>query len=80
MLELDYEELVGEFQAHARCLIAFCGLSWDDRYLRFHEAPGAVQAVGAVQVRQPLLRSSVGHARACEAQLAPLWVILEAEP
>ena len=78
MLELDYETLVGDFENEARRLIAFCGLEWDERCRRFHEAPGAVQTASAAQVRTPLFRTSVGRARPYEAQLARLRAILGA--
>lgn len=78
MLEVDYEELVGDLEAQARRLITFCGLQWDQRCLRFHEAPGAVQTASAAQVRRPLYRTSVGRARRFEAHLGPLKAILAA--
>ena len=79
MLEVEYEALVNDFEAGARRLVEFCGLEWDARCLRFHEAAGAVQTASAVQVRQPVFRSSVGRWRHYEEYLGPLREVLEAE-
>ena len=36
-LDLQYEDLVGDFEAHARRLIDFLGLEWDPGVLAYHE-------------------------------------------
>jgi hypothetical protein len=79
MLEVEYETLVGDFEVEARRLVEFCGLEWDARCLKFHEAAGAVQTASAVQVRRPVFRSSVGRWRHYKEYLGPLLEILGAE-
>ncbi|HEY1737038.1 MAG TPA: sulfotransferase [Methylovirgula sp.] len=59
MLEIRYEDLVGDFDRHARAIIAHCGLDWDDRCERFHETERVVKTASALQVRQPLYDTAV---------------------
>jgi hypothetical protein len=76
LLDLDYEELVGDFEAEARRLVAFCGLPWDPACLSFHQTERVVRTASAGQVRQPLYQSSVGRRRPDEFLLAPLLAAL----
>jgi tetratricopeptide (TPR) repeat protein len=80
MLEIDYETIVGDFEASARRLIAFLGLEWDDAVLRFYETRRAVRTASRVQVRRPIYRSSAGRATAFGAALDPLRAALAAGP
>ena len=72
MLEVQYEDMVADFEPQARRLVAFCGLPWDDRCLAFHETERPVRTASAVQVRQPIYRSAVGRWRAYGDLLRPL--------
>ncbi|HET6222861.1 MAG TPA: sulfotransferase, partial [Dongiaceae bacterium] len=36
LLEVDYEQVVEDFEGQARRLIAFCGLEWEEACLTFH--------------------------------------------
>jgi tetratricopeptide (TPR) repeat protein len=38
MLEVDYEQVVGDLEGNARRIIAHCGLEWDDACLAFHKS------------------------------------------
>jgi hypothetical protein len=69
--EIDYEDLVADFETHARKLIALVGLEWDDRCLRFYETRRAVRTASLTQVRRPLYASSVGRAKAYGDLLKP---------
>ena len=60
MLEVQYEQLVADFEKQAHRILAHCGLAWDDACLEFHKAKGVVKTASAFQVRQPLYSSSVG--------------------
>jgi tetratricopeptide (TPR) repeat protein len=70
--DLSYEELTAEQEATSRRLLAFCGLDWDERCLRFHETARAVKTASLLQVRQPMYRSSVGRWKRYEAFIQPL--------
>lgn len=72
LLEVRYEDVVGDLDGEARRLISFCGLPWDDACLSFQSTEGTVRTASAYQVRQPLFRSSVERWRAYEKYLAPL--------
>lgn len=72
MLDVQYEELVGDFERQARRIVAHCGLDWDDACLRFHETRRPVQTASVRQVRQPVYASSVGRWRHYKDMLEPL--------
>ncbi len=79
VLELRYEDMVRSQEAETRRLLAFCGLPWDERCLRFHETERAVRTASSEQVRMPLYDSALGRWRNYRAQLSPLIEILEPE-
>jgi hypothetical protein len=72
MLEVQYEELVADFEGHARKIIAYCGLEWNDRCLAYYETQRPVRTASAGQVRQPIYSSSIGRPRPDAAVLRPL--------
>ena len=72
ILDVSYEEVVDGLEEQARRLIDYCGLPWDERCIRFHQAIRPVKTASAVQVRRPLFRSSVQRWRRYEAALGPL--------
>jgi tetratricopeptide (TPR) repeat protein len=72
MLEVQYEEVTADFEGQARRIVAHCGLEWDDACLSFHETERPVRTASAVQVRQPIYRTSVGRWRPYEHLLGPL--------
>jgi len=72
MLDVAYEDVVDDLEGQARRLIDYCGLPWDDRCLDFHHTSRPVSTASAVQVRQPLFRSSLQRWRKYEAGLGPL--------
>ncbi len=72
ILHVRYEDVVDDCEGQARRLLAYCGLPWDDRCLRFHENNRPVRTASAVQVRKPLFRSSLQRWRRYESGLAPL--------
>ena len=77
MHAVRYERLVRDQETVTRELLAFCGLPFDARCLRFHESDRPVRTASDWQVRQPLYRSSVGRWRRFERHLAPLREALE---
>lgn len=72
MLDVQYEELVADFEPQARRLLGYCGLEWDDRCLAFHETQRSVRTASATQVRQPIYGTSVGRWRPYREMLQPL--------
>jgi tetratricopeptide (TPR) repeat protein len=72
VLDLAYEDIVGDLDAAVRRLLAYCGLTFDARCLAFHETTRPIGTASAQQVRQPLYGSALGRARPYEAHLGPL--------
>jgi tetratricopeptide (TPR) repeat protein len=76
--EIDYERIAADIEPHARALIDFLGLPWEDACLDFHRQDTAVTTASAVQVREPAHTRSIGRWRRYERQLAPMRTALEA--
>ena len=76
--EVAYEDVARDLEPHARALIAYLGLPWEDACLEFHAQAGAVATASAVQVRQPVHTRSVGRWRRYARQLEPMRRELEA--
>ncbi|MBN8429323.1 sulfotransferase [Microbulbifer salipaludis] len=76
-LDLQYEDLVDQFESESRRLYGFCGLDWSPEVQHFYrnERQGTATA-SASQVRQPVYRSSVGKWKRYEAQLQPMRDLL----
>jgi tetratricopeptide (TPR) repeat protein len=72
MLEMRYEDLVGDLEGQTRRMLDHCGLEWDARCLDYQNTARPVRTASAVQVRQPIYRSSVQRWRAYESWLGPL--------
>jgi tetratricopeptide (TPR) repeat protein len=72
ILDVAYEDVVDDLEGQARRMIDYCGLPWDDRCLSFHRTIRPVKTASAVQVRQPLFRSSLQRWRKYEDGIGPL--------
>jgi hypothetical protein len=72
ILDVRYEELIGDLEGVARRIVAQCGLPWDERCLDFHRTSRMVNTPSATQVRKPIYRSSIGRWRRYKALLSPL--------
>lgn len=80
MLDVSYEQVVGDLEGQARRMIEYCGLPWDDGCVSFHKNRRAVKTASSVQVRKPLFRSSVEKWRRYEDGLGPMIVELRPLP
>ena len=65
------------WKALPKRIVAHCGLAWDARCLDFDRTERIVRTASAVQVRQPLYKSSVGRWRKYEAFLGSLLAEIE---
>ena len=72
LLDVQYEDIVGDLEAHARCIVAHCGLEWDAACLDFHSTSRHVRTASMLQVRQPIFKSSIGRWEAVRPFLGPL--------
>jgi tetratricopeptide (TPR) repeat protein len=72
MLEVNYEDIVGDLEGQVRRILAHCGLPWDDACLAFHRTQRPIRTASAAQVRQPIYRNSVGRWRHYGPLIEPL--------
>jgi tetratricopeptide (TPR) repeat protein len=76
VLDVEYEQLVGDFEGQVRRILDFCALPWEQECLEFHRNPRAVRTASAEQVRQPLYATGVNRWRDYERHLGPLIDLL----
>ncbi len=69
---VHYERMVEDTEGEVRRLLAYCGLDFDERCLRFYENERAVRTASSEQVRSPIYRHGVDHWRNYEPWLDPL--------
>jgi hypothetical protein len=74
--DLCYEELVRDQEGTTRELLAFCGLTWDDRCMAFYNTHRAVRTASSLQVRKPISDGAIGRWRHYRAHLGPLFQAL----
>jgi len=72
IVEVQYEDLVSDFENQCRRLLEACELSWNDRCLEFHRTQRWVRTSSAMQVRTPLFHSGVGRSHPYAPFLGPL--------
>jgi len=77
IIDVDYEDIVGDLENESKKLLAALGLEWEPACLDFHENRAAAMTGSAAQVRQKIYSSSVGRWRDYEEQLKPLAGKLE---
>jgi tetratricopeptide (TPR) repeat protein len=73
----SYEALVAQPEAQIRELLGFCGLPFEEGCLSFHTAQRAIRTPSALQVRQPMVKTSKPAALYGEL-LGPLRLALHA--
>jgi len=72
MLEIDYEDVVGDPETAARRIVAHCGLDWHPACLDFHLTERPVRTASATAVREKVYRDAVGRWRPYATMLGPL--------
>ncbi len=72
ILDVRYEDLVGDLETQARRIIEHCELKWNRRCLGFHDTERPVRTASAMQVRQPIYRGAIGRAQPYVPFLEPL--------
>lgn len=78
ILDVAYEEIVGEQESTTRRMLNYAGLTFEKACLEFELNPTSTTTASSVQVRQRLYISSVHQWQHYAAQLAPLRSRLEA--
>jgi hypothetical protein len=77
MLNLSYEELVGDSERQARRILAYCGLGARDGLTDVTANRTSVSTESRSQVRQPIHQRNIGGWRRYAKQLAPLERMLQ---
>jgi len=72
LIEVGYEQLVGQQREQTEALLAACDLPWNERCLAFQDNRNRVQTASILQVRQPMYRSAIDAWRHYEKHLQPL--------
>jgi len=80
IIEIEYEELVGNQEEITRRLVACLGLEWDDHCLQFQDNRRVVKTASSAQVRKPMYTGSVNRWRRYQRQLVPIARILGYQP
>ncbi len=71
VLDVHYEDTVGDFEAQVRRILDHCGLPFEEACLRFHETQRPVRTASSEQVRQPLYTRALGTWRRYQRHLGP---------
>lgn len=74
-----YEDMVTDLETEARKLVEFCGEKWDDTVLRYfeHARRRNVSTPSYSAIASPIYSKSLNRWRNYEAQLQPVFSILE---
>jgi hypothetical protein len=72
ILDVAYEDIVGDIEREARRIVGHCGLEWDAACLEFHKTDRVVKTASAAQVRRPLYKHSVQRWRKYGNAIEPL--------
>ena len=72
IIDIEYEDLVGNTEDVSRTMVKFCGLEWNDRCAHFYREQRFVGTASHGQVRKPIYSESVGRWKNYEQQLEPL--------
>ncbi len=80
MLDVVYEDVVGDLEGAARRLIGYCGLPWENACLEFHRTDRLVKTASTEQVRRPIYHGSIGRWRRFQRHLGPLREALSGTP
>lgn len=79
ILDVCYEEVVGNLEHEARRLIDYLGLPWERQCVDFHRNKRPVKTASAAQVREPIYGSSVARWKKFAKHLGPLLETLGEE-
>ncbi len=72
VLEVDYEELVGNQEVISRKMIEFCDLEWEEACLNFHKNKRLTLTASYDQVRKPIYKKSVQRWKNYESHIGEL--------
>jgi hypothetical protein len=59
VLDVEYEDVVGDLETQVRRILDYCGLPFEEACLNFHQTERSVKTASSEQVRQPIYSGSV---------------------
>ena len=74
---LDYEEIVQDQARTTSNLLRYCGLSFEPALEEFYKTKRGVATASAMQVRNPVYRTSMQKWKRYEQELAPMIAVLQ---
>lgn len=72
ILDVPYEEMVGDTETTSRRLIDFAGLEWDKACLEYYKTDRQVKTASSWQVRQPIYTRSLKRWKNYNKEIDPL--------
>ena len=72
ILDVGYEELVGDVEGQTRRMLDFLGLAFEPACIDFHLSEDAVATPSSEQVRRPINREGIGSAEPYRQWLGPM--------
>jgi tetratricopeptide (TPR) repeat protein len=78
ILDVEYEEVVGDQLGQTERILEFVGLGWDDACMAFFEARRAVNTASVEQVRKGMYSSSVGRWKNYQGEIGAVQDALRA--
>lgn len=72
ILDISYEDMVGNVESMTRVLLKFCGLDWDEKCLEFYKSSRSINTASYDQVRYPVYADSIGKWKKYASHLMPL--------
>ncbi len=76
ILRVQHEDLVADLEGQVRRLLDYCGLSFEQACVDFHNTERSVRTPSSEQVRQPIFTTSLEAHKPFEPWLGPLQQIL----
>lgn len=77
VLDVNYEDVVGNLEQQVRRLLEHCDLPFEESCLNFHDTKRSVKTASSEQVRKPIYSSSVNLWRHYEPYIDELIEVLE---
>ncbi|GAA6136732.1 tetratricopeptide repeat-containing sulfotransferase family protein [Arenicella sp. 4NH20-0111] len=75
---VNYEDLLDRPESESKKMLEHCGLEWEEQCLRFYENKAAVATASAMQVREPIYKTSVARWKKYESQLQDAKLVFDA--
>lgn len=72
ILDVHYEDMIGDHEGMSRKIVEHAGLEWDDSCLDFYKQDRPVKTASSWQVRQPIYETSVARWKNYEKNIKPL--------